>query len=137
MDNNFYTQKNYIKNQGLSSAKEDYLEMIFRICQNKGYARITDVALNLNVGTSSVSKMASALKLDGLIDYEKYSIITLTQKGHIKGEYLLKRHNTLNAFFAFVNNSADETILTEQVEHFFDEKTVQNLEKLLLNLIKN
>lgn len=136
MDNNFYTQKKYIIKNGISSSKEDYLEMIYRLCQEKGFARVRDVAESLNVSASSVSKTASALKEDGLINFEKYGFITLTQKGTVRGEYLLKRHNILNQFFSFVNKTNGELALTEQIEHYFDEKTVQNLEKILLKLIE-
>lgn len=136
MDNNFYTQKKYTVKNGISSSKEDYLEMIYRLCLINGFARVRDVAESLNVSASSVSKTASALKEEGLINFEKYGFITLTQKGTLRGQYLLRRHNILNQFFSFVNQTADELALTEQIEHYFDEKTVENLEKILLKLIE-
>ena len=137
MDNKFYSQKAYIKRTGISSAKEDTLEMIFRLCSANGYARISDIEQNLNVSVSSVSKTAASLKESGFIDYKKYGIITLTPEGRLRGKYLLKRHDIINKFFCFINNSENELVLTEQIEHYFDEKTVQNLEDLLAKLITN
>ena len=137
LEKNFYTQKTYIRRAHISSSREDYLEMIAHLCEKCGYARISDVAQRLNVSVSSVSKTAVLLKEEGYINYEKYGVITLTEKGKAKGFYLLKRHDILNRFFCYVNSSADELDLTEQIEHYIDETTVQNLEKLLHKLIKN
>lgn len=137
MENIFYTQKAYIRRAHISSSREDYLEMIARLCEKDGYARISDIAAKLNVSTSSASKMSALLKAEGYINYEKYGVITLTEKGTEKGRYLLKRHDILNRFLCYVNSSSDELVLTEQIEHYIDETTVQNLEKLLYKLIKN
>lgn len=132
----FRTLKGYqIKNNSqITYAMEDYLEMICRYCQNGGYARIGHLAEQLNVKPSSCSKMVGHLKNLGLVDYEKYGIIKPTQRGAELGEYLLYRHRILNDFLCYLNHTDDELEQVEQIEHFFKEQTIRNLEKLLVRL---
>lgn len=130
----FRTLKGYhIKNNRLiTEAMEDYLEMICRYSQKDGYARISHLAEQLNVKPSSTSKMAANLKELGLVDYEKYGVITVTEKGWELGNYLLYRHRVLHEFLCLLNGTTDELEQVEQIEHFFEEGTIRNLERLSL-----
>ena len=78
--------------------------------------------------------MVGHLKNLGLVDYEKYGIIKPTQRGAELGEYLLYRHRILNDFLCYLNHTDDELEQVEQIEHFFKEQTIRNLEKLLVRL---
>ncbi|WP_317368647.1 metal-dependent transcriptional regulator [uncultured Tyzzerella sp.] len=114
---------------------EDYIEMIYRI--NKENIKITELASLLNIKASSVSKMVEKLKDLNLIEKEKYGEINLTNSGEDLGKYLLKRHNTLCKFFNKIN-SKDNLYLVEQIEHFFDKETINNIENFLENMeVKN
>lgn len=137
-DNKFRTQKGYdlTNEKTVTRAMEDYLEMICRQSDKEGYIRISTLAGLLNVKASSASKMASNLKELGLVEFEKYGIIKPTKKGQSLGNYLLYRHNVLNRFFSFLNQSEDELEQTEQIEHYMNEKTVRNMERLLERLEK-
>lgn len=132
----FHTQKGYYlkENRDITLAMEDYLEMIYRLCQDEGFVRISNIAKQLNVTTSSASKMMTNLKNSELIHYEKYGIITLTQKGIALGEYLLYRHDLLNRFFCMINGSDNELEQVEQIEHYINRETVENIEKLMSKL---
>lgn len=129
----FRTLKGYQmrSNRQITGSMEDYLEMICRYSKIEGYARINHLSEQLNVKPSSSSKMVSNLKELGLVDYEKYGIIKPTEKGWEVGEYLLYRHRILNDFLCFLNGTDDELEQVEQIEHFFEEKTIRNLEKLI------
>ena len=135
-DQEFRTLKGYqIKNnKQITDAMEDYLEMICRYSRKDGYARISHLAEQLNVKPSSCSKMVSNLKELDLVDYEKYGSIKPTAKGWELGEYLLYRHEVLNRFLCFLNHTEDELEQVEQIEHFFEAKTIHNLEELMRRL---
>lgn len=132
----FRTQKGYdtIHEKSVTLAMEDYLEMICRYSKEHGYIRVSNLAIQLNVKMSSASKMASNLNQKGLIEYEKYGVIRPTKEGWELGDYLLYRHTILNRFFCFINHSQEELEQTEQIEHFINQKTVKNIELLLLQL---
>ena len=53
----------------LTSSLEDYLEMIYRICLEDGYARINQLADKLNVRPSSTTKVVQKLCELKLVDY--------------------------------------------------------------------
>ena len=129
----FYTLKGYslIDGDSMTSAMEDYLEMIFRLYKNNEVIRIKNLSEILHVKPSSASKMANILKNENLIHFEKYGQITLTEKGEILGEYLLCRHNILNRFFCIINHSEDELSLVEKIEHFIDNDTILHIKEWL------
>ena len=43
---------------------EDYIEQIYILIERKGYARVSDIAENLSVHPSSVTKMVQKLDKD-------------------------------------------------------------------------
>ena len=128
----FHTLKGYqMQNIGeITESMEDYLEMISRYIQENGYVRMSFLADKLNVRPSSASKMVGKLRDMRLVEFEKYGLITLTEKGRAVGQYLLWRHQVLNDFFCLLNHSEDELEQVELVEHFMTRKAVENLEKL-------
>ena len=60
---------------------EDYIEQIYLLIEEKGYARVSDIAENLNVHPSSVTKMVQKLDQEEYLIYEKYRGLILTEKG--------------------------------------------------------
>lgn len=130
---NFYTLKGYalLEHAAITSSMEDYLEMIYRLQQNGPPVRIKDLAECLHVKPPSASKMAGNLKRQGLVVFEKYGTVSLTEGGSELGEYLLFRHKVLHSFFCYVNQTSDELEQVEKVEHFMNPKTVYNIQKWL------
>jgi Mn-dependent DtxR family transcriptional regulator len=57
---------------------EDYLERIYKLIDEKGYARVSDIAEGLEVHPSSVTKMIQKLDKDQYLIYEKYRGLVLT-----------------------------------------------------------
>lgn len=130
---NFYTLKGYslLEHARITSSMEDYLEMIYRLYQEEKSLRIGRVAEYLHVKPSSASKMITNLKAQGLVEFERYGIITLTENGIALGEYLLFRHDILHRFFCFLNHSEDELEQVEKVEHFIDSRTISHIKDFL------
>lgn len=129
----FHTLKGYRqKNENhITESMEDYLEMICRYAKTDGYARIGVLSSKLNVRPSSASKMVNHLKDAGLVEFEKYGLIKPTQEGIEMGNYLLHRHNVLQEFFCYLNSSECELEQVEQVEHFINKTTLENIEKFM------
>lgn len=129
----FYTLTGYQKKDDyfLTHAMEDYLEMIYRIFDKKKEIHMKDLASNLHVQASSVTKMMIRLKKLELISFEKYGQIYLTERGKIYGKYLLHRHDVLVQFFTFLNQENYDLEQVEKIEHFVDFITVENIEKLI------
>lgn len=112
----------------LTSAMEDYLEMIYRNSLSEGYVRINTLSELLNVQAPSTTKMVQKLTRLGLLKYEKYGIIFLTENGREIGKFLLQRHNIIEAFLR--NLGVEENLLleTELIEHIFLADTLHRIE---------
>ncbi len=129
----YYTLKGYslLEGKKVTTAMEDYLEMLYRLNRENKPLRISQVAEYLHVKPSSASKMISNLKANGFVHFEKYGIITLTSAGLELGSYLLFRHDILHRFFCQINHSENELEQVEKVEHFIDFRTLLHIAELL------
>jgi Mn-dependent DtxR family transcriptional regulator len=130
----------------LTSAMEDYLEMIYRNSLVEGYMRINTLSELLNVQAPSATKMVQKLSSLGLVDYKKYGIIFLTENGREIGKFLLKRHEIIEAFLRHLGVSESLLIETELIEHVISAGTLQRIQLLnkyiesdsdILNFLKN
>ena len=93
---------------------EDHIEQIYLLINNKGYARVSDIAEALSVLPSSVTKMVQKLDKDGYLVYEKYRGLTLTAKGEKLGKRLVQRHELLEQFLRLIG--VDEEKIYQDVE---------------------
>lgn len=93
---------------------EDHIEQIYLLIDNKGYARVSDIAEALSVLPSSVTKMVQKLDKDGYLNYEKYRGLTLTPKGKKLGKRLVQRHELLERFLELIG--VNETLIYDEVE---------------------
>lgn len=118
-------------NTRLSVLMETYLEMISRMLQYNDFVKTNQLARNLNERPQASLKVLNNLKTLEYITMDKAGNIRLTNKGMVYGNYLLHRHEILNKFFSFINSSKNELEQVEKIEHFIDERTLKNIEKIL------
>jgi len=111
-----------------SQSAEDYLERIHELIQEKGYARVVDIASSLKVKQASVTSMVQKLAELGYINYQKYRGLILTEKGRAVACRIKKRHQTLARFFSLFG-LAEETQQQdiEGIEHYLSAETVEVL----------
>ncbi|MCK5562213.1 MAG: metal-dependent transcriptional regulator [Thermoplasmata archaeon] len=111
---------------------EHYLEAINEVIEKKQYAKVNDVAQKLDVGLSSVTEMFQKLSAEGLINYEKYSGVTLTTKGKRIINKLTKKHGTLKEFLLILGVDKDTAEADAcRIEHVVDSKTIEKLIKFV------
>ena len=132
-NNEFHTVRGYQlleqEKKLLTSAMEDYLEMIYRNVHKEGYMRINKLSEQLNVKPSSATKMVQKLTELGLLNYEKYSIIFLTEKGKAIGKFLLDRHNIIEKFLKNIGISENLLVETELIEHNLSANTLKSIDQ--------
>ncbi len=129
MSNEFFTFREYMKKRDdlLTASMEDYLEMIYRLSRENGFTRINDLATALNVQPPSATKMVQKLAEVGVVDYEKYGMILLSQKGEEIGKALLERHMMIEEFLNLLGVSGDVLEETEKIEHTISTQTLDCL----------
>src|SRR5437868_6556192 len=108
-----------------SQSAEDYLERIHELIEEKGYARVVDIASSLEVKQASVTSMVQKLGELGYLNYEKYRGLVLTGKGKAVATRIQKRHETLSRFFSlFGLDKPTQQHDIEGIEHHLSAETV-------------
>jgi len=115
------------KQKLLTSAMEDYLEMIYRNSLVEGYIRINTLSELLNVQAPSATKMVQKLTKLGFTDYKKYGIIFLSENGKEIGKFLLERHYVIETFLKNLGVVESLLIETELIEHAITAKTLEKI----------
>jgi Mn-dependent transcriptional regulator len=111
---------------------EDYLERIYKLMEEKGYARVSDIAEGLEVHPSSVTKMIQKLDKDNYLIYEKYRGLVLTSKGKKMGKRLMDRHQLLEGFLTIIGVQEENIYKdVEGIEHHLSWDSITCIETLV------
>jgi Mn-dependent DtxR family transcriptional regulator len=116
---------------------EDYLEVIYELIQQKGYATAVDICESLNVSSPSVTKMLQRLDENKYLRYERYRGINLTHEGIVMAENIHEKHSLLVEFLKMIGvNENIANIDAEGIEHHLHSETLKKLQ-LFINAVKN
>jgi len=131
-ENNADIQKLY-ESTGLSSNMEDYMETIAMLSVENRVVRVKDIAKKLDIKMPSVTSALNKLRDMGLIDYEKYGFVELTEKGKEISEQVYNKHLCLYDFFHEVLQLNPITADQEacKVEHSLTPETCVQLHKFM------
>ena len=116
---------------------EDYLEVIYELIKQKGYATAVDISESLNVSSPSVTKMLQRLDESKYLRYEKYRGINLTNEGTSVAENIREKHYLLAEFFKMIGvdeNTAN--IDAEGIEHHLHPETLKKLQHFIKGIKK-
>ena len=116
---------------------EDYLEVIYELIRQKGYATAVDISESLNVSSPSVTKMLQRLNESKYLRYEKYRGINLTNEGTAVAENIREKHRLLAEFFKMIGvdeNTAN--IDAEGIEHHLHPETLKRLQHFIKSFKK-
>lgn len=114
-------------------SQEDYLKAIWVLTDEKGYARVTDLAERLEISPASASKMVRRLHAAGLLTYERYRGFSFTPRGRRTGRLLYARHQILERLLAqlALGGAAEIHRIVEGIEHHFDAGNVDQIDRLV------
>ncbi|MCS7164533.1 MAG: metal-dependent transcriptional regulator [Thermodesulfovibrio sp.] len=113
----------------LTENLEDYLYDIFEILKTAPIVRIKDIAKRRDVKLSSVVVAAKSLAEKGLINYQKYGYITLTDKGVEIAKEIENRKKILYKFLTEILNVSHDSALRDvhKMEHDLSEETIRKI----------
>jgi Mn-dependent DtxR family transcriptional regulator len=118
-----------------SEAAEDYLERIRELIRRKGYARVVDIATELRISQASVTSMIQKLDAEGLVKYEKYRGMVLTQAGEVVAARIAHRHELLTKFLTLLKLPPEVVSRdVEGMEHHISPETFEVIERLTEHL---
>ncbi|HQN56327.1 MAG TPA: metal-dependent transcriptional regulator [Saprospiraceae bacterium] len=120
----------------VSQTEENYLKALFHLTyetENKSEAGTNELATYLEVKPATANDMLKKLKDKGLVSYEKYGKITLTNKGSNIAIEIVRKHRLWETFlYEKMNFTWDEVHeVAEQLEHIKSQKLVEQLERFL------
>jgi len=82
----------------LTAPVEDYLKAIYEIELSDAAAATNDIAHRLNIAPASVSGMVRRLAEQGLLAYERYRGVRLTDTGRKAALRTIRRHRVIEAY---------------------------------------
>jgi Mn-dependent DtxR family transcriptional regulator len=110
---------------------EDYLETVYHLIKDKGYATTSDISTALKVRPPTVSNMVGKLAGKGYLQYRKYHDIKLTQDGERVARSVIRRHRVISEFLSMMGvDDATGFEDTEGIEHHVHPTTIRRLERL-------
>ncbi|MHA4893268.1 metal-dependent transcriptional regulator [Pedobacter sp. PWIIR3] len=120
----------------LSYTEENYLKALLKLSfqnEQKPEAGTNEMAAYLGVKPATATDMLKKLKEKGLVNYEKYGKILLTEIGKQNAIAILRKHRLWETFlFEKLDFSWDEVHeVAEQLEHIQSAKLVNKLEEFL------
>lgn len=86
----------------ISSSLEEYLKTMYVLKTQDGEIRVTDIAQKMKCTKPSVNKAIKNLKENGLVNYEAYGDIELTQEGEELSKKILEAYDIVYIFLTEV-----------------------------------
>jgi DtxR family transcriptional regulator, Mn-dependent transcriptional regulator len=123
----------------LTPSLEDYLETILLLERKNRVARVKEIAGNLQVQMPSVTGALKNLKKKGLINYEKNSYISLTEKGISIAAAIENKHDIILSFLHKILLLPPEEAKEQacKIEHVITSETAKRLKNCTNFLNKN
>jgi DtxR family Mn-dependent transcriptional regulator len=105
--------------------REDYLINILRLTEGENATKTTELANYMNVSPASVTEMLKVLASEGLVEYERYHGVKLTEEGLSYARLIRKKHHVLEDFLINVLNVDSNTAHNEacRMEHVLSEES--------------
>lgn len=115
----------------ISKSSEEYLKTMYVLKKQNGNIRVTDIANKMNCTKPSVNKAIYNLKDNGLLNYESYGTIELTQKGEDLAKKVLEAYDIVYVFLKDVLNLEDEQARqeAEKIKSSIEDDTINKLAK--------
>jgi DtxR family manganese transport transcriptional regulator len=111
---------------------EDYVELIADLIDQKGEARVVDLAECLGVTKPTVNNAIQRLQRDGFVSSEPYRAIFLTEKGRGLAAASRERHRIVREFLLALGVDAETADAdAEGIEHHVSEATLEAFQHYL------
>jgi DtxR family transcriptional regulator, Mn-dependent transcriptional regulator len=120
-----------------SSTVENYLKAIFlgesQLDHGQRLVPMGQLALALGVAPGTATTMVKALAESGLVDYEPYNGVRLSQAGSRLAALVLRRHRLIELFLVQILGMRWDEVHedAEQLEHVVSDRLIERIDELL------
>lgn len=121
----------------ISKSLEEYLKTMYVLKKQNGNIRVTDVAKKMNCTKPSVNKAIYNLKDNGLLNYESYGTIELTEEGENLAKKILEAYDIVYLFLKDVLNIEEKEAEkeAEKIKSVISDETINKLAKYVHNVL--
>lgn len=115
----------------ISKSSEEYLKTMYILKKQNGKIRVTDVAEKMNCTKPSVNKAIYNLRDNGMLNYESYGTIELTEEGENLAKKILEAYDIVYLFLKDVLNLEPEKAEkeAEKIKMTITDETINKLAK--------
>lgn len=116
-----------------SASKENYIKAIFHLQQEQESVTTNALAEALQTKPASVTDMLKKLKLQKLLQYEKYRGVKLTPDGRKLAVQIIRKHRLWEYFLVEKLQFGWEEVhdIAEELEHISSKKLIDRLDAFL------
>lgn len=117
----------------LSRSMEDYLEAIYNLKVKTQFARVNEIAREMNVRMPSVTGALRSLAAKGLVKHQPYHSVELTQSGLDRARSVAHRHSAVKEFLTNILGLSEDDAEAEAcgLEHGIRTDTLNKLLKFV------
>ena len=115
----------------ISKSLEEYIKNMYVLKKQNGNVRVTDVAEKMNCSKASVNKALNNLKDNGLVNYETYGTIEITDAGEDLAQKILESYDIVFVFLKDVLGMEAEVAEkeAENMKSSMSDETINKLAK--------
>ena len=120
-------------NNTVTSAIEEYLEIIYRLQEKGGVATTSDLVKSLKVAPGTVTNTIARLKRESLVIHEPYRGVRLTEKGRRIALRTIRKHRLSERLLTDLLNVEWENVHEAacKLEHSISDEIAKKIEKAL------
>jgi len=119
--------------ESLTAPVEDYLKAIYSLGRGSVPVATNDIANRLLLAPASVSGMVQRLAEQGLLSYERYRGVTLTESGRRAALRTLRRHRVIEAYLSGALDYPWDRVHdeAERLEHAASDELVDRMAEVM------
>ncbi|WP_394676056.1 metal-dependent transcriptional regulator [uncultured Sphingobacterium sp.] len=117
----------------ISYTEENYLKVLFALTQENGVATANALSKELDIKMPTVNSMMKRLADKGLVVYESYKPIRLTESGQKEAALVIRKHRLTEMYLVEKMGFGWEEVhaIAEQIEHIQSPAFFDKMDELL------
>ena len=117
----------------LRPSKEHYIIAVYEFQKNNAGARITDIALVMNVSKPSAHTAMRELQRKNLVKGKRYGSVYLTEEGLSRVLRIQCKYATIKRFLADIVGVDEQTAAMDagEIEHIISDETLEAFNRIL------
>lgn len=116
-----------------SFVEENYLKALFNLAARSGEVSVNELSKQLGIKMPTVTSMMKKLSEKGLVHYESYKPLRLTEHGKMEAAIIIRKHRLTEMFLVDKMGFGWENVheIAEQVEHIQSPEFFEKMDELL------